>query len=77
LGSLILLPNLGKRFEHRPAPGALISLILDAETLNRPGSPSHLLNSRKKFEHRPAPGAKIKYQSNGSVFYSLQKVTNY
>jgi len=22
LGSLILLPNLGKRFEHRPAPGA-------------------------------------------------------
>ena len=47
---------LGKKFEHRPAPGALVSLILDVETLNRQGSPSHLLNSGKRFEHRPSPG---------------------
>lgn len=55
--SLILLPSVGKRFEHRPAPGALAALTLDAETLNRPGFPSHLLNFRKRFEHRPSPGA--------------------
>jgi len=34
--SLPLHPQ--ERFEHRPAPDALVSLILDAETLNRLGS---------------------------------------